>query len=567
MNRNPTIKAIAVIPARGGSKGIPRKNLRDLNGVPLIAHTIRTALESGCFDVVVVSTEDEEIAHVAAEFGARVHPRPPHLADDRATLDPVVYDAVRSVSEEFDIAATLQPTCPLLGVETLRAAFRRMAENPEIDTLISVVNDPRLAWVEKDSRIVPAYEKRVNRQELPPYYRETGAFFLSRMRCVAETSRFGPNVAVFPIPEEEALDIDTMRDWWIAEKTLESRRVAIRAAGNRTIGFGHIYRMLMIANRLLDHKLQFFIESSDIEAAQRVRDAFYPCCTAPANELPARIDEFRPDILINDILDTTPLDVIPYRERGVFVVNFEDLGEGLKDAHLVFNALYETDSPHSHVHTGPDYYCLRDEFAHTRPRETPPRVERILATFGGADPANLTLKTVRALTPLLEERQVDLRVVLGLAYPTESEAELRSEIEKSSVANRVTIQRDVKSMAAEFKSADLVLTSYGRTMYEVASMGTPAVLMAQNSRELHHVFGREENGFCGLGLGVEVSEDQLLETVQLICEDFELRKAMRDRMLKTDLSRGIRRVTKIILDAFEEAPKTVGAGKGGGLNG
>lgn len=561
------MKAIAVIPARGGSKGIPRKNLRDLNGVPLIAHTIRTALASGCFESVVVSTEDEEIAHVAAEFGARVHPRPLHLADDRATLDPVVYDAVQSVAEEFDIAATLQPTCPLLGVETLRAAFQRMVDDPAIDTLISVVNDPRLAWVEKDSRIVPAYQKRVNRQELPPYYRETGAFFLSRMGCVTPSSRFGPNVAVFPIPEEEALDIDTMRDWWIAEKTLEARRVAIRVAGNREIGFGHIYRMLMIANRLLDHKLEFFIDSSDVEAAQRVRDAFYPCCTAPAAELPDRILEFRPDILINDILDTTPNDVLPYVESGVFVVNFEDLGEGLRDAHLVFNALYETDSPHPHVHTGPDYYCLRDEFAHTKPRETSPRVERVLATFGGADPSNLTLKTARALSPFLEEMQVDLRIVLGLAYPTDWEADLRSEIENSSVAHRVTIQRDVKSMAAEFKSADLVLTSYGRTMYEVASMGTPAVLLAQNSRELHHVFGREENGFFGLGLGVEVSEEQLLETVQLICGDGELRKTMRERMLKTDLSRGIRRVTKIILDAFEEAPRTTGAGKGRDLDG
>ncbi len=546
------MRAIGIIPARGGSKGIPRKNLRDLNGKPLIAYAIQTALESGCFEKVIVSTEDEEIAHIAREYSAEVHNRPDRLANDLATLDPVIYDAVQGSKQEYDIVATLQPTCPLLKPDTLRAAFERMIEEPTIDTLISVVNDPRLAWVEKDSKIVPAYEKRVNRQELPPYYRETGAFFLSRMRYVTEESRFGERVEVFDIPENEALDIDTMKDWWIAEGTLRSKKIAIRVDGYRQIGYGHVYRMLLLANRFLDHQLRFFLDESHLEAQKAVSDAFYPYEVGPRIELKDRILDYLPDILINDILDTTLDDVVPFQKAGIYVANFEDLGTGLEEADLVVNALYETDHPYDHVYTGPDYYCLRDEFAHTRPRYDSPKVERILVTFGGADPSNLTLKSTLTLGDFLESQDIQMKIILGLGYPDESEVELRQTVESRGLDEKIEIARNVKSMAAEFKSADLVLTSYGRTMYEVASMQVPAILMGQNERELQHAFGHSHNGFESLGLGTLVTDQQLLGKVRQLCEDYELRKKMVDRMAETDLAHGVYRVTRLILESYDE---------------
>lgn len=547
-----SLKTIAIIPARGGSKGIPRKNIRDLNGKPLIWYTIHTALDSGCFTEVLLSTDDDEIAHVGAECGATIHKRPAHLASDQATLDPVVFDAVGGEPENYDLIVTLQPTCPLLKVDTLREALSKMISEPNIDTLLSVTNDPRLAWIEKDGKIVPGYEERVNRQQLPPYYRETGAFFISRSRCVKENSRFGEKVGVFEVSPMEAIDIDTIADWWIVEKYLKTLKIALRVDGNRSIGFGHVYRMLLLANRLFDHRVEFFLDQKDEEAVDKVRKSFYPLVAGERENLPGLVLERQPDIVIHDILDTTAEGLSPFKQKGIFTVNFEDLGPGIAEADLVINALYETDIPYPHVYSGPDYYCLREDFAHTQIRELSPEVQKIVVSFGGADPSDLTAKTVKTLAEFLKDRNVQVGIVLGLGYPVDAEKKLESDLERNGLPEKIVLKRNVASMAAAMKEADLILTSCGRTMYEVASLGIPAILMAQNTRELHHTFGHADNGFSNLGLGGEVSSERLLETIARIADDFELRKEMRTRMLKTDFRKGLARVESLILDSYWE---------------
>jgi CMP-N-acetylneuraminic acid synthetase/spore coat polysaccharide biosynthesis predicted glycosyltransferase SpsG len=549
-------RSIAIIPARGGSKGIPRKNVRQLNGKPLIWYSIHTARESGCFEAVVVSTDDDEIAHVAQEAGAQVHRRPESLGGDRVTLDPVIHDVVANRPEEFDLVATLQPTSPLLKPETLRRAMERMIEDPSIETLVSVVNDPRLSWIEKEGTVVPNYTERLNRQQLPPLYRETGSVFISRRSCVTPASRFGRKVEVFELPREEAIDIDSKEDWWVAEKRLRARRIALRVDASRQIGFGHVSRMLLLASRLLDHEIRFFVDEDLPEGARAVENSFYPLTLAKATELPACILDFRPDIAILDILDTTPEQVRFFKQAGVYTVTFEDLGPGMVHADLVVNALYESDIPYPHVFSGPEYYCLREEFAHTEPKPLAPQVGRIVATFGGADPSNLTQKTFEGLVPILKEGDTHLRIILGLGYPQPMEAELGKSIEKAGVRDRVEIFRNVRSMAMEFKQADLVLTSCGRTMYEVASLGVPAILMAQNDREMHHHFGQPSNGFSFLGLGSEVSLEELREAIETIRRDYSLRLEMRRRMLKWDFRAGLDRVIALILDRYE-ATRTV----------
>ncbi len=548
--------AIAIIPARGGSKGIPRKNIRELHGKPLIHYAVTTALKSGCFDDVVVSTDHEEIANIAEEAGARIHRRPPHLADDDTTLDAVVYDAVTAAPGSYELVVTLQPTAPLLSVETLQNAMQRMEASPQTDTLISVVNDPRLSWVEREGRIVPDYTERVNRQHLPALYRETGAFFISRMRCVTPKSRFGANVGVFEISQAESIDIDTMQDWWIVEKYLDRKKVAFRVDGARQIGFGHVYRMLMLANRLLDHPIRFFLDETQTEAVSMVQRSFYPYVAAPHDQLLERIAEYEPEIAILDILDTSASDVLFLRGRGVFVVSFEDLGPGMLHTDVTINALYERPIPDPHVFSGPDYYCLREDFAHTTPPPLSPVVQHIVTTFGGADPTNQTKRTVSVLNRFLKEREIRQTIILGLGYPTEAEEDLRHTLQTLDLKDTVTIKREVQSMARELKSADLIITSCGRTMYEIASLGVPAVLIAQNAREMQHAFGHAENGFACLGLGRDVSDAVLLETVTEICDDAGIRAEMRRRMLSYDFRGGQERVTRLILDRFRENRRT-----------
>ena len=176
---------VAIIPARGGSKGVPRKNLRPLLGKPLIAYSIGSSLEAKNVNRVVVSTEDEEIAMFAERFGAEVIMRPAELATDHATIDPVVQHAVceaeKRWDEHYDIIVTVQVTSPLLCAEDIESVVA-MFDDPSVDTVISVTDDRHLRWEERQGEIFPLYENRVNRQELPPTYRETGAIKLAVWR-------------------------------------------------------------------------------------------------------------------------------------------------------------------------------------------------------------------------------------------------------------------------------------------------------------------------------------------------------------------------------------------------
>ena len=190
---------IAVIPARGGSKGIPRKNMRLMGGKPLIAYAIENALSSELVDDVVVSSDSEEILAYAAQFeGVTGLPRDTELALDAVTLDPVIYDAVMRREEEagvsFDVVVTLQPTSPLLTRETLDQALAMFVDS-DLDSCISVVNAPHLSWKEDGKGgVVPAYEQRLNRQQLPPNYLETGAFLIANRASVTPTTRLGKTV-------------------------------------------------------------------------------------------------------------------------------------------------------------------------------------------------------------------------------------------------------------------------------------------------------------------------------------------------------------------------------------
>ena len=196
---------LAVIPARGGSKGIPRKNVRLMHGKPLIYYSIQNALACSYIDDVVVSSDDEEILSIAAMYGAKAMNRNSALAQDAVTLDPVIYDAVLRMEQEtgktYDVVVTLQATSPLLTVETLDGALKSFLES-DFDTYISAVNKPHLSWTTKDGRCVPNYEKRLNRQQLPPNFLEAGAFLITRRACMSENNRIGANASVYEMPRE-----------------------------------------------------------------------------------------------------------------------------------------------------------------------------------------------------------------------------------------------------------------------------------------------------------------------------------------------------------------------------
>lgn len=538
---------LAVIPARGGSKGIPRKNVRLLKGKPLISYSITCALNSK-FDIdVVVSTDDKEIERIATLFGAEVIERPNHLATDSITLDPVIHHALiekEKLSEKrYDVVITMQPTSPLLRTSTLDDAIEKFIGD-SIDTLLSGINKPHLSWTEVEGKIIPCYEERLNRQYLPKNLLETGAFFISKREYVKSDSRFGPKVSVFEVPEEQCIDIDSAQDWWIAEKELSKKSILIRTEGYREIGLGHIYRCLLLANNLIDHDILFVISNKSDLGIRKLHESNYPyVIVEDDNEVGDLIVKYKADILINDILDTTKEYVTYCKSFGVRVVNFEDLGSGAEVADAVINDLYEKQNNNKNHYWGSDYYCIRDEFLLSQPAKYKSKAREVLVIFGGTDPCNLTQRLLD-IVATIEIPDIHYTFILGMGY--NKFETLQSMVEELEL--NVDIVRDVKLITEYMKKADIAISSQGRTMLELASMAVPTILLAQNSREQHHEFGYLKNGFINLGLGTEATDLTIRESLIWLINSPQIRSQMKEQMLKSNLKDGINRVLNIILD-------------------
>ncbi|AKA25925.1 pseudaminic acid cytidylyltransferase [Pseudomonas chlororaphis] len=222
------MSAIAIIPARGGSKRIPRKNLKPFDGVPMIARSIATALDSGLFDQVLVSTDDPEIAEQARACGARVpFMRPAELADDFTGTGPVIahaLEALRERGETFDYACCIYATAPLLQVRYLRQGFAALAAHPDKSFAFSVCSFAfpvqRALTLDEQGALTALYpEFRGTRsQDLPPAYQDAGQFYWGRSAAWLRGDLvFSPLSLPVILPRHLVQDIDSEEDWLRAE--------------------------------------------------------------------------------------------------------------------------------------------------------------------------------------------------------------------------------------------------------------------------------------------------------------------------------------------------------------
>lgn len=544
-------KILVVIPARGGSKGIPRKNIRLLNNKPLISYSIDIAKSSEYVDDVVVTTDDAEIALLSEKFGASVIRRSEELAGDEVPLDPVVYDAMihkeKLAFDEYDIVITLQPTSPLLKTSTLDRAIEKF-EDFAVDSVLSVVDDRHLSWGydETNERYFPNYIERKNKQFLPKDFRETGALLATRRNFVHEDSRLGTNLELIEVSREESVDIDNFEDWWIAEGYLQKKRIAIVVNAYNEIGTGHIYRCLSIASKLVFHDVLFLLDEQHELGINIVDNYNYPFKLYDGeDDLLNILREYSPQVVINDILDTSKEYILCLKNDGYFVVNFEDLGTGTEVADVVFDALYEHEVGEDKVFTGHKYYILRDEFYFQHQKIITRTVNNILITFGGSDQNNFTEKVLDSILSTNYEGRIN--VVVGLGYQG-----LENLIEKYETNQSIQFYQNVLDISEFMFKADIIFTSAGRTMYEVCSLGVPTICLCQNEREITHVFANETNGFINMGLGEDVGRQEIIDQFISLVNNYELRVEMNQKMLSVDLKNGFENVWAIIREEYRK---------------
>jgi len=225
-------RVVAVVPARGGSKSIPRKNLALLGGRPLLAWSIAAAKATSSVDRVIVSTDDSEIGDAALGFGAELYQRPPALATDDALVIDALRDLIRRLRDEGEVASILvllEPTCPLRSNEDVARCVALVGEGwDSAATFRPAELHPHRAWRIVDGSPQPFIEGAVPwlpRQKLPPAYQLNGAVYAVRMDLLLDESSIGllaGRTAAVLMPPERSVDIDTLHDLAVAEALLRA---------------------------------------------------------------------------------------------------------------------------------------------------------------------------------------------------------------------------------------------------------------------------------------------------------------------------------------------------------
>jgi CMP-N-acetylneuraminic acid synthetase len=221
---------LGIITARGGSRGIPRKNIKLLGGKPLLAYTIEATQQSK-LKKFVVSTDDAEISQCAKEFAVEVIHRPNELAKDNTPTLPVLQHVLTSISQEYDAIMILQPTSPFRTCEDINNSIELFENDPQADSLVSVMEIPHnmspCSAMELSNGYLFNYQKNsdiiLKRQDKPKCYARNGAIYISKSNLVLQKqSIIGKDCLAYIMPKERSLDIDEPYDWKLAEFLLDN---------------------------------------------------------------------------------------------------------------------------------------------------------------------------------------------------------------------------------------------------------------------------------------------------------------------------------------------------------
>lgn len=222
-----------MVPARGGSKGVPRKNIRPLAGEPLIGHTLRTAMNVAEIDLLVVSTDNVEIASVSSRYGVRVVDRPASMASDSAPTEAALIQVLEVLEAEgqlFDIVLVLEPTSPFRSAGTIARAIAACSAGSAPSILAVRETRENIGFIRDGwfRPVVPGAPRR--RQEREPMYVESSTIYACRVDYLRRTGTLvAENWGALVVPEVEAVDINTEDDFQLVEFLMQKRRQAQNA--------------------------------------------------------------------------------------------------------------------------------------------------------------------------------------------------------------------------------------------------------------------------------------------------------------------------------------------------
>ena len=542
-------KILVVIPVIDDSIGIPRKHIRLMNNKPLISYSIELAKASQYVDDVVVTTDNSELALISEKFGASVIRRSGDLAVADVSLEAAIYDAMiqkeKLAFDEYDIVVIIQPTSPLLKSTTLDRAIEKF-EDFAIESIIGVVEDSHLSWRydEDNQRFFPNYIERVKKQDLPKSFRESGSIVASRRGFIHEDSYVGSNIDLIELSPEESIDIQNYDDWLVVESRIQKKRIAFIVNSNNEIGNRPIHACLSIASKLIAHDFIVLLDKHYESGIKVIKDYGYDYKVYDGlGDLLTSLKEFNPNIVVNNIQDTSEEYMASLKEEGYFVVNFDDLGVGIDYADIVFDSLYEHDLSESNVYSGYKYYVLKDEFYFQPTKVITQDVKNVLIIFEGTDSNHLSELFLNAILSTNYNNKIN--IILGEGYGDVEE--LVSKYESNPL---IQIYQNVSDVSEFMFKADIIITSASKAMYDACSLAVPTICVCQNDLEKTHVFANASNGFINMGMGEQLTKQEIITQFVALVNNPELRIEMNNKMKRIDLKHGFDNIKLVVQEKY-----------------
>ena len=518
------INTLLVIPAIKKNAVIPDQLIKKLNGITLIQRAINTAYE--LTNNILIITDSQEISLIAErneiEFYYDVR-----LAIDSFNIIEKVKTIVGKTTQKNIIL--YRANAPLINSSILKKAYQEFLLDTK-SILISVRFLDKQILQYEDTNLISIKNN---------YFKELKAFYIFENNSLDK--KYKPCV----IDQEHSIEIENYQDWWICEKILQRKRIIFNVIGSGEIGMGHIYHSLSLAHEITDHEVIFVCDERYEIAVEKIAQMDYKVIST-SNTLKTIID-FKPNLVINDILNSDIEYIKSLKENNIKVVNFEDLGSGAKEADLVINELYdEPQLEGNNFLWGYKYLALRDEFEDANPHNFEDKVSSVLITFGGTDQNNLTLVTLKSILKLSKKQNIKIYIVCGGGYLFK--AELENYLSEHNYKN-IELTYEVGVISQIMEQTQIAFSSNGRTVYELAHMNIPTVIISHHERENTHTFANLEKGFINIGVyNAKKTSGLIINKFEKLILDSNYRKLLFLNMEKYSFKDNKKKVVKKILE-------------------
>jgi spore coat polysaccharide biosynthesis predicted glycosyltransferase SpsG/CMP-N-acetylneuraminic acid synthetase len=511
---------LVVIPAIKKTVAFPDDLVKKIAGISLLQRAITTASAIVGLDRIFVITDSQEIALICNRQGVG------HLLDaslDLPNQDPDI-EEIRPHLEAFagtwqDILL-LSPYAPTVSGGMLLQAYESYRDAGAHHLVTVRTFTARVLGKHADQDV----DGLPTEQELTL---ASSAFSITSRSLLDGDASPDRKVMQFPV-DRDLIEIRNYHDWWLCEKILNRRKIVFRVIGNTDVGMGHIYRCLAIAHEISDHEVYFVCDSDSRIAVDKIAGYDYWLGVYAPDQIVDKIIDLQPDLVINDILDTDSQYVSRLQEAGARVINFEDFGTGALQADITINDLFDEPVYHGdNTLWGHRWFILRDEFYDATPLSFSEKVKRILVSFGGTDPSDYTCRVLELIAPYCQEQGIGIDVITGAGYA--NTGKFGKLLARLGDGIRHIHATDVISQVME--ETQIAICSNGRTVYELAHMNIPALVLAQHEREKSHQFSSLAHGLVPVDCAGQHSlEDALMTPFIRLVEDADWRRSLFDCM-------------------------------------